>query len=73
MGLLREEQETCITKMATENVWDVYTTDRRYVTKLNKIGAIPYKTDIIYNEEIGWFYKLNENQVLLRQEPKKGF
>lgn len=71
MALLKEEQEICITKLATENVFDIYTSDRRYVTKLNKIGAVAYKVETIDNEEIGWFYKINENQLLLRQEPKK--
>lgn len=71
MALLKEEQEICMTKLATENVWRVYTSDRRYVTKLSKIGAEPYKTEKIGDEEVGWFYEIDEKQVLLRDIPKK--
>ena len=71
MALLKEEQEICITKLATENVFEVYVSDKRYVTKMNKIGAVPYRTECIEGEEVGWFYKIDEKQVLLREKPKK--
>ena len=71
MALLKEEQEICITKLATENVFEVYVSDKRYVTKMNKIGAVPYKVEYMEGEEVGWFYKIDEKQVLLREKPKK--
>lgn len=71
MALLREEQEITITKLATENVWEVYTSDKRYANKLNKIGANAYMTESIDGEQIAWFYRLDENQILIRQTPKK--
>ena len=71
MALLKEEQEICITKLATENVWEVYTSDRKYMNKLNKIGAVAYNVEKIEGEEVGWFYKLDFKQVLLRETPKK--
>ena len=71
MGLLREEQEISITKLATENVWEVYTSDKRYANKLNKIGAEAYMSEVIDGEEVAWFYKLDESQILIRQKPKK--
>ena len=71
MALLKEEQEICITKLATENVWEVYTSDRKYMNKLNKIGAVAYNVEKIEGEEVGWFYRLDSKQVLLRETPKK--
>ena len=71
MGLLKEEQEISITKLATEGMWEIYTSDRKYFRKLEKLGAKPYNVEYINGEEVGWFYKLKENQVLLRAEPKK--
>lgn len=71
MGLTKQEQKITITKIADEKAWNVYISDPRYKRKLDKLGVTPYKVEKMDNEEVGWFYKLDEKMICIRQKPKK--
>lgn len=68
--VLVEEKEVHISKVYGESKWRVYTTDNKYMTKLDKISTA---VDITYDkgEVFSKTYLLDEKQVLLRNTPKK--
>ena len=68
--VLAEERETHISKINGEDFWRVYTTDSRYIRKLDKITdavEVTYQDGEVFSKT----YKLTEKQLLLRNEPKK--
>lgn len=71
MGLLKQEQEITITKIADEKEFSVYISDPKYKRKMDKLEVEPYKIDILDDEEVGWFYKINEKMISIRKIAKK--
>lgn len=68
MGLSRAEQETSVVKTADEKEWMIYSSDPKYIRKMNKIGVKPYKKEKIDNDTYGYFYKIEEKQISFRRK-----
>lgn len=67
MSLLAEERETIITTDDSLDVWDIYTGQRKIMTKIEKLGVEPYKVE--KDEEgsiISKSYKLDFKQISFR-------
>lgn len=73
MQLLSEEKETLISKQYGEEEWDIYTTEKPMMNKLEKIGLIQYKVDKDNEsgEIIGKYYKLPLSRLTFAKERKK--
>lgn len=68
MGLSRMEQEVHILKTADEKEWMMYSSDPKYIRKMDKIGVSPYKKEKIDNDTYGYFYKIEEKQISFRKK-----
>lgn len=73
MQLLPEEKETLISKQNGELDWEIYTTEKPMMTKLEKIGLESYKCD--YDAETGEvvakYYRLPVSRLTFAKERKK--
>ncbi|HFD2033468.1 TPA: hypothetical protein ACF2DD_002045 [Clostridium perfringens] len=68
MNLKKCEMETTIVKTAEDKEWMVYSSDPKYIRKMNKIGMRPYKVDKIDGEVVGSYYKIDEKQISFRKK-----
>lgn len=69
MQLSPEERETIILTSDAEKTWDVYTCQKKIMTKLQKIGVEPYDTQ--YDEEgniISARYTVDFSQISFRKK-----
>lgn len=73
MQLLPEEKETLISKQNGEEDWDIYTTEKPMMTKLEKIGLEAYKEDLDQDtgEVVAKYYKLPLSRLTFAKERKK--
>lgn len=73
MQLLPEEKETLITKQYKDDKWDIYTTEKPMMNKLEKIGLVAYKTDIDAEtkEVVAKYYTIPLNRLTFAKERKK--
>ena len=68
--VLAEERETHISKINGEDFWRVYTTDSRYMRKLDKITdavEVTYQDGEVFSKT----YKLTENSCYYEMSLKK--
>lgn len=69
MQLLAEERETIINLSDVDDQWEVYTCQKRIMTKLKKIGVEPYKIE--FNKDgsiLSAKYKVDYAQISFRKK-----
>lgn len=73
MQLLPEEKETLINKQNGDQEWDIYTTEKPMMTKLEKVGLEPYKCDydVDTGEVVASYYKIPISRLTFAKERKK--
>ena len=71
--LSKQEMEIHISKNATEDMFEVYITDTKYLKQLKKLGIQPYKSeaDETGNIIVG-FYRIPKEQIKIvkKRQPK---
>lgn len=68
------ERETVIQMSSIDNEWNVYTSQKNIMRKIEKLGIEPYKVDKIDGEIVAKFYKVPKKQIkIVKQRAKREY